>query len=52
MDLGIQGKRALLLAASSGLGFASALALSREGVEIVVSSSSLERAEAAAALPD
>ncbi len=49
MDLGIQGKRALLLAASGGLGQASALALSREGVDVVVSSSSLERAEAAAA---
>lgn len=49
MDLGIQGKRALLLAASAGLGEASALALSREGVEVAVSSSSLERAQAAAA---
>lgn len=48
MDLGIKGKRALLLAASGGLGFASALALSREGVEVAVSSSNLERAEAAA----
>ena len=48
MDLGIEGKRALLLAASGGLGFASALALSREGVEVVVSSSNLERAQAAA----
>lgn len=49
MDLGIQGKRALLLASSGGLGLASALALSREGVEVAVSSSSRERAEAAAA---
>lgn len=49
MDLGIKGKRALLLAASGGLGKASALALSREGVSVAVSSSSLERAQAAAA---
>ena len=49
MDLGIQGKRALLLAASGGLGLASALALSREGVDVAVSSSSKERAEEAAA---
>lgn len=49
MDLGIKGKRALLLAASGGLGKASALALSREGVQVAVSSSSLERAQAAAA---
>lgn len=48
MDLGLKGKRALLLAASGGLGFASALALSREGAEVVVSSSNLERALAAA----
>ena len=48
MDLGIKGKRALLLAASGGLGFASALALSREGADVAVSSSSKERAEAAA----
>jgi 3-oxoacyl-[acyl-carrier protein] reductase len=48
MDLGIKGKRALLLASSSGLGFASALALAQEGVEICVSSSDLGRAEGAA----
>lgn len=49
MDFGISGKRALLLAASGGLGKASALALSREGVSVAISSSSLERAQAAAA---
>ena len=32
MDLGIEGKRALLLAASGGLGFAPALAPAPEGV--------------------
>lgn len=49
MDFGISGKRALLLAASGGLGKASALALSREGVSVAISSSNLERAQAAAA---
>lgn len=49
MDLGIKGKHALLLAASGGLGKASALALAREGVSVAVSSSSLDRAQAAAA---
>lgn len=48
MDLGIKGKRALLLAASSGLGFASALSLAREGVHVCVSSADGDRAIAAA----
>ncbi len=48
MDLGISGKRALILGASKGLGYACAKALSAEGVDVVVSSSSIERAEAAA----
>lgn len=45
MELGIKGKRALLLASSGGLGKASALALSREGVSVAVSSSNLQRAQ-------
>ena len=49
MDLGITGKRALILGASKGLGFACAKALSSEGVDVVLSSSSLDRAQAAAA---
>ncbi|MGB0629733.1 MAG: SDR family oxidoreductase [Alphaproteobacteria bacterium] len=48
MDLGIDGKRALLLAASGGLGFASALALAKEGVHVCVSGSDRIRAENAA----
>jgi 3-oxoacyl-[acyl-carrier protein] reductase len=48
MDLGIRDKRALLLASSGGLGFASALALAREGVQVCVSSSNRDRAEDAA----
>lgn len=50
MDLGIAGKRALILGASKGLGFSCAKALAAEGVEVAVSSSSLERAKAAAVL--
>jgi 3-oxoacyl-[acyl-carrier protein] reductase len=49
MDLGIKGRRALLLASTRGLGFASALALAREGVFVCVSGSNGERAEEAAA---
>lgn len=48
MDLGISGKRALILGASRGLGFASAKALAAEGVEVAVGSSNLERAKVAA----
>ncbi|MPY70106.1 MAG: SDR family oxidoreductase [Alphaproteobacteria bacterium] len=48
MDLGIRGKRALLLASSGGLGFAAALALAREGVAVCVSGSDADRAQAAA----
>jgi 3-oxoacyl-[acyl-carrier protein] reductase len=36
MDLGIQGKRALVCAASRGLGRACALALAREGVHVTI----------------
>jgi 3-oxoacyl-[acyl-carrier protein] reductase len=38
MDLGLKGKRALVLAASRGLGFASARALAREGCNLVICS--------------
>jgi 3-oxoacyl-[acyl-carrier protein] reductase len=38
MDLGLKGKRALVLAASRGLGFASARALAREGCHLVICS--------------
>lgn len=48
MDLGIKGKRALILGASKGLGFASAKALAEEGVNVAISSSNFERAETAA----
>lgn len=48
MELGLTGKRALLLASSGGLGYASALALAQEGVQVCVSGSDAGRAEAAA----
>lgn len=48
MELGIAGRRALLLASSGGLGYASALALAEEGVQVCVSGSDTARAENAA----
>ena len=48
MDLNIEGKKALILGSSSGLGFAIAKALSNEGVHCMITSRELERAEAAA----
>ena len=49
MDLGLSGKRALLLAATGGLGFAAAQGLSQEGVSVCVSGSDAGRAREAAA---
>lgn len=48
MDLGLTGKRALVLASSSGLGFATARQLALSGAHTVFSSRSLDRAEQAA----
>jgi 3-oxoacyl-[acyl-carrier protein] reductase len=48
MDLGLKGKRALVLAASRGLGYASAMGLAREGCHLVVCSRDLQRIDAAA----
>jgi 3-oxoacyl-[acyl-carrier protein] reductase len=48
MDLGLKGKRALVLAASRGLGYASALGLAREGCHLVICSRDQQRIEAAA----
>jgi 3-oxoacyl-[acyl-carrier protein] reductase len=36
MDLGIAGRKAIVCASSQGLGFACAIALAREGVEIII----------------
>lgn len=49
MNLGLEGKRALVLAASDGLGLATARALAAEGARVVLCGRDLERAEAAAA---
>jgi 3-oxoacyl-[acyl-carrier protein] reductase len=48
LNLGIDGKVALVMGASKGLGHASAAALAREGARVAVSSRSPERIEAAA----
>ena len=49
MELGLRGKRALLLAATKGLGQAAAQALAAEGAEVLVSSSSQLRCQEVAA---
>ena len=48
MDLHIQGRQAIVCAASKGLGFACALALAREGVALVITGRDAEALEAAA----
>jgi len=48
VDLGLKGKRALILAASMGLGRAAADALAAEGVELAISSSNANRCGEAA----
>ncbi len=47
MDLGLQGRRALVLASSSGLGLATAAGLVAEGCAVAVTSRNQDRAEAA-----
>ena len=49
MDLGIQGKKAAVAAASTGLGFGCAKALIEDGVQVAVCSRSEERIKEAAA---
>lgn len=48
MNLNLRGKRAIVMAASRGLGFASAVALSREGCDLVICSRDEGRIRAAA----
>ena len=53
MDLGVTGDTALVTASSSGLGFASAASLAREGADVVICGRTPERLdEAEAALAD
>jgi len=49
MDLGIRGRKAIVCAASKGLGYGCALALAREGVDITLAARGAEALEAAAA---
>ena len=48
MDLGLQGRVALVTGASKGLGFAIAQALAAEGVKVAITSRDEERVQAAA----
>ena len=48
MDLGLKGKRALVLSSSRGLGLGVARSLAREGADILMTARSGERLEAAA----
>jgi 3-oxoacyl-[acyl-carrier protein] reductase len=49
MDLGLKGKKAIVCAASKGLGRACAISLAREGVELVITARTIETLEATAA---
>jgi 3-oxoacyl-[acyl-carrier protein] reductase len=49
MDLGLQGRRAIVCAASKGLGRACAMALAAEGVDVVITARTAETLEATAA---
>src|SRR3954454_16506972 len=48
MDLGLEGRVALVMGASRGIGQAIAAALAREGAEVAIASRSAEKLEAAA----
>ena len=48
MDLGLKGKKAIVCAASKGLGKACALSLAREGVDLVITARTVSELEATA----
>mgnify|MGYP001272167415 CR=1 FL=1 len=48
MELGLKGKRALVCAASRGLGYACAAGLANEGCDVVIASRDQTRIDAAA----
>jgi 3-oxoacyl-[acyl-carrier protein] reductase len=48
MDLGLSGKNGIVCAASKGLGRAAAIALAREGVDLVINARSQDVLKAAA----
>jgi 3-oxoacyl-[acyl-carrier protein] reductase len=48
MDLGMKGRKAIVCAASQGLGRASAMALAREGIELFIATRRREMLEATA----
>jgi NAD(P)-dependent dehydrogenase (short-subunit alcohol dehydrogenase family) len=49
MDLGLQGKKAVVSGSTLGIGFATARALAREGAEVVINGRSRQRVEEAVA---
>src|SRR5512147_2421893 len=49
MDLGIRGRTAIINGGSAGMGKAAAMALAREGVDLVLCARGAERLEATAA---
>lgn len=49
MDLGIKGRKAIVCAASKGIGRACAMSLAREGVEVLITARGVEALEATAA---
>ena len=49
MDLGLKGRKAIVCAASKGLGRAAAFSLAREGVAVTLLARTLETLEATAA---
>ena len=48
MDLGLEGRKAIISGASKGLGLAAAMSLAREGVDVTILSRTKDSIEAAA----